>query len=71
MSVLNTPPQIHSFRARVIATALEVYAKTGVKVNKAYTPTAMMKAAQELTGKTFAKRDYLGAAKAIREIGAS
>lgn len=55
------------YRALVIASGLELYAKTGMKPNRAYTPSAMMKAAREFTGKTLKARDYVGAAKALRE----
>jgi hypothetical protein len=52
----------------VLAKALEIYARTGVKVNTAYMPSVMMRRASELTGKTFRARDYLGAAQALKEL---
>lgn len=55
-----------TFRRLVIAQALELYARTGIKANTAYTPAAMMKAARDITGQTFKARDYAGAARAIR-----
>lgn len=55
------------YQRLVIAKALEFYARTGRKVNTAYTPRAMMATAAHLTGKTFRPRDYLGAAQALRE----
>lgn len=57
-----------TYQALVIAKALEIYANTGMKVNRAYTPTAMLKMAEKITGKNFKRGDYLRAAQAIREI---
>jgi len=55
------------YRAIVICNALTLYAKTGIKANTAYTPTAMMRAATEITGKKFKARAYMEAAAALRE----
>jgi len=54
------------YRATVIEHAIRFYAKTGMKVNRAYTPANMMRVASEITGLKFKARDYLGAADAIR-----
>jgi hypothetical protein len=56
-------PQI--FQAVVIASALKMYANTGMMANRAYTPKNMMCSAAILTGKKFKARDYLGAADAL------
>lgn len=56
------------FQCIVIAKALEIYAATGMQVNRAYTPRNMMAKAMELTNKSFKARDYLGAAQALREL---
>ena len=53
-------------RAIAIAKALELYANTGMRVNRAYTPAAMMRAAREITGLTFKPRAYLSAASALK-----
>jgi hypothetical protein len=55
------------YRALVIAHALELYARTGLKANTAYTPTAMIRAARQITGKPLKTRDYIGAAQALRQ----
>lgn len=57
-----------AYRVVVIVQALELYARTGMRVNRAYTPSAMMRAAAEITGRHFRARDYLGAARALREM---
>ena len=49
----------------VLAAGLRLYAKTGMKPNRAYTPKAMMAAASRHTGQTFKARDYLAAADAL------
>ena len=60
------PDAVAFYRATVIAGGLRLYAKTGMQPNRAYTPTAMMRAAREITGKKFAARDYIGAADALK-----
>lgn len=55
------------FRAIVIASALDLYAKTGMRANRAYTPTNMLRAAREITGRTFKRGQYADAAHALRE----
>ncbi len=54
------------YRAMVVASALRLYAKTGMKANRAYTPKAMLATASQITGKTFRARDYVGAADALK-----
>lgn len=68
MTTITGARNMERMRAIVIAHGLEVYAQTGMKVNRAYTPRNMIKAATEITGKKFKARDYLGAAKALREF---
>lgn len=62
---LTGPAQVAIYRAIVIASALDLYAKTGMCPNRAYTPRAMMSAAAKITGRTFKARDYAGAAAAL------
>lgn len=59
------PKAIDVFTMRVLASALKLYAETGMKANRAYTPKAMMDAAARWTGQKFKSRDYVGAAKAV------
>lgn len=56
---------VNVFVMATVATGLRLYAKTGMKPNRAWTPTAMMRKAEELTGEKFGKRDYLKAADAL------
>lgn len=53
---------VELFRVTTIASALRFYAKTGMKVNRAYTPTAMLKAASAITHKHYKRGDYEKAA---------
>lgn len=63
MSKVN--PRVYS--ALAIASALEWWQKYRRPINRAYTPKSMMAAAKRLTGRTFAPRDYQGAADALRD----
>jgi hypothetical protein len=51
------------FAASGLAKALKLYAQTGMQVNRAYTPTAMLKAATSYTGNRYKRKtmDYLQA----------
>ena len=53
------------FRAKTIASALRLYAKTGMKMNRAYTPTNMLAAASEITGTKFKRGQFVQAAEAL------
>jgi len=55
------------YQALVIAKALEFYAKTGMRINREYTPLNMYRAVYQITGKTFTRKQFLPAAQALRE----
>ncbi len=63
----DTPLDPAAYRALAIAKGLRFYARTGMKPNAAYTPTAMMTAANEITGCNFGKRKYEQAALALEQ----
>lgn len=67
-TIVLTGREIDWFRAKASAIGLEIWAKHRIKVNRAYTPKAMMGQAQRMTGKTFKPTDYLGAARALRAM---
>lgn len=53
---------VEVFRAAVISQALTMYARTGMKANRAYTPKNMMEAARDILGdasKGVKTREYL------------
>lgn len=58
------------YRATIIAHALRFYAKTGMKVNSAYTPKAMIAAAREMLGPEhhIKARGYLHAANELERL---
>lgn len=67
-TIVLTGREVDWFRAKAIAIGLETWAKHKIKVNRAYTPRAMMATASKITGKTFKSTDYLGAASALRAM---
>ena len=58
------------FQYIMIAGALELYGKTGMKANRAYTPTAMIAKTNQLTGGKFKRGQYFEAAAALRKAAA-
>jgi hypothetical protein len=56
------PDATAAFRAITIASALRFYAKTGMKVNRSYSPKLMMSAAANITQKIYKRGEYLRAA---------
>lgn len=61
------PAAVSVFRAIVLANGLRMYGRTGIKPNRMWSPSRMINAAEEITGKKFKKRDYEGAANAVDE----
>lgn len=61
----NGREAVEVYRATVIAHGLRLYARTGIRPNRAYTPTNMMAAAAQITGQKFGRRDYMGAYEAL------
>ena len=68
MMALTTPSQIDRFRCSVIHKAIGFYLKTGMKVNRMYTPTAMAQVATEYTGIAYA-RGRKGLERAHADLG--
>lgn len=56
------PDAVALFRAVTIASGLRLYAKTGIKPNRSWTPTAMLAAATGITGKPYKRGQFLIAA---------
>jgi hypothetical protein len=59
---------VRIYQALLLASALNLYAKTGIRVNKSYTPTAMLRVANKLTGHNYRRGQYAAAATALREL---
>jgi hypothetical protein len=56
--VFEGPAGVATYRAIVLKHALTLYAKHGIKPNRAYTPTAMLQAAGQITGKVYRRGQY-------------
>lgn len=65
-TVFAGPKAVGVFQAAAIAHALRFYAKTGMRVNRAYTPKAMMATAERILGKKFKPRAYVEAADELK-----
>ena len=61
-TAFDGPDAVAYFRATVIYHGLRLYAKTGMKPNRAYSPSAMLRVAGEITGKSYKRGEYLLAA---------
>ena len=48
------------FQIIVVKNAIKLYKNTGMKANRAYTPTNMRLTAEKLTGRKFKARDWDG-----------
>ena len=64
-------PGVVAFQCVAVAVALELYARTGIKAARAYTPGAMLATAARLTGEQFKRGQYAQAAAALRARAAS
>lgn len=67
MTTFTGPAEVQIYRAITVKHGLKLYKNTGIKPNRAYTPTAMMRVAKEITGAKLKARDYEGAIKALDE----
>lgn len=62
-SMYAGPEAVNVFRCYVIGSAMKLYAKTGIKANRMYTPTAMLNAVHEITGMRFKRTQMMEAAQ--------
>ncbi len=53
---------VNIFQAVVLASGLRLYAKTGMKPNRMYTPTRMLQTATAITGKPYKRGQFEQAA---------
>lgn len=54
------------YQATVLASALRLYAKTKMQVNRMYTPSRMLVAATAVTGKAYKRGEYQKAADDLK-----
>ena len=58
---------VNTYRAAALKAGLKLYALHGIKPNRGWTPTAMLRAAGQITGKTYKRGEY---ERAISDLGA-
>jgi hypothetical protein len=61
------PEAVNVFACLTVASALKLYAKTGMKANRAYTPSNMLAFVERTTGQKFKRGQYMEAAEFLRE----
>jgi hypothetical protein len=67
MTTFTGTAGVSTYQAIVLKSALKLYARTGMKVNRAYTPTNMLKLAGQITGQKFKRGEYMPAHDALAE----
>jgi hypothetical protein len=55
------------YQAAAVRIALGAYAKTGMQMNRGFTPTKMLATATSFTGKKYRRGEYLKAAEDLRQ----
>jgi len=68
-TTLVGPDAMAMARAFALASALNLYAETGIKPTAAFGPVAMLKAASQYTGKKYKRTEYLKAAEDLNKWG--
>ena len=56
------PDAVALFRAMALKSGLKLYARTGMRPNRAWTPTAMLRTAAAITHKTYKRGEFEKAA---------
>jgi hypothetical protein len=67
--MISTPHGIEMYRMSVIHSALKLYIKSGMKVNRMYPPGKMVQAVAQKTGKTY-KQGKNGMTEAFNDLEA-
>jgi hypothetical protein len=60
------PDGVALYRATALASGLRLYAKTKMKPNRAWSPSAMLAAATGITGKKYKRGEYAKAADDLK-----
>ena len=69
MTMISTQHGIEMYRMSVIHSAIKLYLKTGMKVNRMYTPANMVQQVTQKTGKVY-KRGKAGMTEAFNDLEA-
>lgn len=56
--IFDTPKSIQAYQAITLKHAIKLYARTGMKANRSYTPTNMLKAATTFTGRKYKRGQF-------------
>lgn len=68
MTVIATgPDEVNRVAIITVKHAIKLYARTGIKANRAYTPTHMKNFVEKTTGKKFKRGDWDAMVKALEE----
>lgn len=59
------PDAVAVFAGATLASAMRLYARTGIRVSRSYTPTAMLKRAGEICGKKYKRNEMAQAAEDV------
>lgn len=59
---------VPTFQIAVLKRAIKLYRDTGMKANRAYTPTNMKRTAERLTGLTFKRGDWDAMIDALQSL---
>lgn len=65
-TVFAGPDAVKLYQATALASGLRLYAKTGMKPNRAWSPSNMLKAATGITGKPYKRGQYEQAANDLK-----
>lgn len=65
MTTFSGPVGVATYQAIAVKHAIRFYAKTGMKVNRAYTPTAMLALASKITGHPYKRGQF---AQAVADL---
>lgn len=66
-TVFTGPTEVNRFAMIAVKNAIKLYKNTGMKANRAYTPTNMRAFVEKNTGKKFKARDWDGMIAALEE----
>lgn len=67
MTTFSGTRGVTTFQAIVLRSALMLYRKTKIRLNRTATPTAMLRTATQITGKSFKRGQYDEAIAALTE----
>lgn len=65
MITFTGPAGVATYQAIALKHGLALYAKAGIKPNRAWTPTAMLRLASHITGQAFKRGQYQQAIDAL------